>query len=458
MSNDIETRLLAVTPLDGRYGDKVEALSPFVSEYGLIRYRVAVEAGWLSMLGSSDLPDMPPLGDEALTELSTIPEQFSVEDAAEVKAIEKETNHDVKAVEMWLRERLTGNSTFADYLELIHFGCTSEDINNLAYAMMLRDVRNEVLSPGIADITGDLASKAESYAVIPLLARTHGQPATPTTLGKEMAVFEDRLQASSDRLGNLAILGKFNGASGNYNAVTFAYPEVDWPAVSRKFVEELGFDFNDTTTQIEPHDWMAAYFNELGLNNTIMQDLAKDMWAYISSGTFKLRVVDGEVGSSTMPHKVNPIDFENAEGNFGTANDLLLGLARKLPISRLQRDLSDSTAQRTIAEAVGHTHIAHKSLKRGLGKVDPDTDKIAEELDGEWSVLTEAVQTVMRRYRVSGAYEAIKAASRGKELTEPDYLRLVAQLDIPAHARDRLLNLTPQSYTGRASDIAKHTI
>ncbi len=450
----VQEQLLAVTPLDGRYSDKVEALSPIVSEYGLIRYRIAVEAGWLSTLSAAGIPGVEPLSDEAISELYIVVESFSAEDATRVKEIERTTNHDVKAAEMWLRERLSGNPGFESHLELIHFGCTSEDINNLAYSMMMRDARDQVLVPGIEAVEADLSQKAHAYADIPMLAKTHGQPATPTTLGKEMAVFSERLSGSIGRLGSAAILGKFNGASGNYNAVTFAYPEVDWPALSKRFVESLGFDFNETTTQIEPHDWMAVLFNEIALNNTIMTDLSRDMWAYISNGVFKQQVIAGEVGSSTMPHKVNPIDFENAEANFGAANALLTFLSSKLPISRLQRDLSDSSAQRTIGEAFGHTHVAHKSLKRGLGKVNPDFERIGEELSEEWSVLTEAVQTVMRRYGVTGAYEAIKAASRGKALTQADYLGLVEGLDLPTDAKERLLELTPQTYIGKAPDIA----
>lgn len=453
-----QEQLLAVTPLDGRYADKVEPLVPIVSEYGLIKRRVLVEASWLGELSKEEIPGVPPLSDEAVDELGSIVDSFDVEDALRVKEIEKTTNHDVKAVEMWLRERLTGNQSFTDYLELIHIGCTSEDISNLAYALMMRDARDKVLMPAIEEVGQDLDNKASSYADIPMLARTHGQPATPTTLGKEMAVFSERILDSAGRLGNVAILGKFNGASGNYSAITFAYPEVNWPSVSRRFVETLGLGFNGITTQIEPHDWMAVLFNEVALGNTIMTDLSRDMWAYISNGIFKQQVVAGEVGSSTMPHKVNPIDFENAEANFGIGNAVLSYLSGKLPISRLQRDLSDSSAQRAIGEAFGHTHVAHKSLQKGLAKVNPDTDRIAKELDGEWSVLTEAVQTIMRRYGVTGAYEAIKAVSRGKAFTKADYLELVASIDLPNEAKQRLLELTPQTYIGRASDLANNSI
>lgn len=447
-------RLMAVTPLDGRYGDKVADLSEITSEYGLMHYRATVEVEWLATLGSGILPDVAPFDDRQRDELTAIREGFSVEDAQRIKDIEKTTNHDVKAVEMWLRERLSGDETFADYLELIHFGLTSEDVNNLAYAFMLEDARKKVLLPGLEGVQQDLETKAEAYAGIPLLARTHGQPATPTTLGKEMAVFSDRLYYSGERLGRVAILGKLNGASGNYNALAYAYPEVEWRGVSHQFVESLGFGVNHTTTQIEPHDWMAAYFNEVALGNTIMTDVSKDMWLYISNHVFKQQAKAGEVGSSTMPHKVNPIDFENAESNLGTANALLRSLADRLPISRLQRDLSDSSTQRTVGEALGHTVVGHKSLKRGLGKINPDTEAIGEELGREWAVLTEAVQTVMRRYKVTGAYELIKAASRGKALDQTGYLEIVEAIEVPEAEKQRLRELTPHTYIGYAAEIA----
>ncbi|MBI2009020.1 adenylosuccinate lyase [Candidatus Saccharibacteria bacterium] len=451
----IQEQLLAVTPIDGRYANRVESLSPIVSEYGLIQRRVAVEAAWLDVLGSGVLPDMDPLSDAARDQLKEVVTDFRVNDAIEVKDIEKTTNHDVKAVEMWLRQKLSGDPELEKYLEFIHFGCTSEDISNLAYAMMVRDAKKLVIEPGINNVLEDLGDKSLAFANLPMLAHTHGQPATPTTLGKEMAVFYERIDRSKGRLGSIAILGKFNGATGNYNSVSVAYPEVDWPAVSQRFVESLGFEFNTTTTQIEPHDWLVALCNELGLNNQIMTDLSRDMWTYISMGYFKQQVKAGEVGSSTMPHKVNPIDFENAESNFGSANAILGNLAAKLPISRLQRDLSDSSTQRTIGEAFGHTVVAHSSLKRGLKKVDPNKDKIAEDLDSQWAVLTEAVQTVMRRYGVEGAYGIIKNASRGQEMTEADYQNLVNCLDIPDEAKATLQSLRPSTYIGRAPEIAK---
>jgi adenylosuccinate lyase len=455
----VREQLLAVTPLDGRYAGRVEALSPIVSEYGLIQRRMAVEAAWLSALGSGILPDMPPLSDAAQDYLRQIPADFSVEDGLAVKDIEKTTNHDVKAVEVWLRQKLADHPELSAYSEFIHFGCTSEDISNLAYAMMVRDSRDDVIIPGISSILEDLDDKAYAFADIAMLAHTHGQPATPTTLGKEMRVFHQRAEESGRRLAAVAIRGKFNGASGNYNAVSIAYPEIDWVSVSRKLVEDLDFDFNPATTQIEPHDWTVAFCDELGLNNSIMTDLARDMWTYISMGYFRQQVKAGEVGSSTMPHKVNPIDFENAESNFGSANALFGNLSLRLPISRLQRDLTDSSTQRTFGEAFGHTVVAHSSLKRGLGKVSPNEHKIREDLNGEWAILAEAVQTVMRRYGIEGAYDILKAATRGQSLDAESYARLVASVKeagLPDEAVSILEALEPSTYVGHAAQIARN--
>lgn len=450
----VQEELMAVTPIDGRYAGKVEDLQPITSEYGLIQRRVAVETGWLATLGSGVLPDVEPFSDATLRHLVATTRDFSVEDAEAVKGIEATTNHDVKAVEVWMRERFAGHPELSEHLELIHFSATSEDINNLAYAMMVRDARDDVLVPKIDAIREDLDDKAEEYAEIPMLGRTHGQAATPTTLGKEMAVFAERLDDSLTRLGDIAIFGKFNGATGNYNAAAIAYPEVNWPEVNAQFVHNLGFDTHEATTQVEPHDWLAAFCNELGLNNRIMTDAAQDIWQYISQGYFKQRIKEGEVGSSTMPHKVNPIDFENAEANLGAANATLGFLAAKLPVSRLQRDLSDSSALRTLGEAFGHTAVAHASMKRGLGKIYPDEEKIAADLSDNWPVLTEAVQTVMRRYNVEDPYGKMKEVSRGKPLTEAGYLQIVAELDIPEEAKQRLESLQPSTYTGYAAEIA----
>jgi adenylosuccinate lyase len=449
-----QEQLLAVTPLDGRYANRVKPLTEIVSEYGLMKYRAAVEVGWLATLGSGILPNVQQAPPEAMDDLRTLASGFNMDDAFAIKTHEEKTNHDVKSVELWLRDQIAGRDYWKDLQELVHFGCTSEDITNLAYAMMLRDAR-KLLVGNMVDIAVDLQGKAHEYAEVPMLARTHGQPATPTTLGKEMAVFSDRTFDSAHHLAALAIRGKFNGASGNMNAVTVAYPEVDWPQVNERFVKSLGIEYSDITTQIDPHDWEARIFNELALCNTVMTDVARDVWQYISLKYFKLAVVKGEVGSSTMPHKVNPIDFENAEGNFGIANAVLNHLSAKLPISRLQRDLSDSTAQRAIGEAVGHTYLGQKSLAKGLGKITANPEAIQGDLEDEWSVLTEAVQTVMRRHGVSGAYEAIKAVSRGKSITKEGYQELVEQLDLPEDAKQTLRELTPSTYIGYAPEIAK---
>ena len=449
--------LMALTPVDGRYAGRVSELSEIVSEYGLIKYRVNVESEWLRTLAGGTLPDVVPLSAENALIVESLHTNFSVEDAQRIKEIEKTTNHDVKAVEMWMRERLGEAGGFEDYLELIHFGCTSEDINNLAYAMMLRDARDKVILPAFDKIGQDLETKAHDYADIPMLAKTHGQPATPTTLGKEMAVFVERLSTVVQEIAGVAIRGKFNGASGTYGADVFAYPELNWTALSDDFVRGLGFVPSNATTQIEPHDYMARYFNELALANTIMTDLARDMWAYISNGVFKQGVTKGEVGSSTMPHKVNPIDFENAEANFGLANALAVHLSGKLPISRLQRDLTDSSSQRSIGEVLGHTLVAQKSLLKGLGKVSPNQEAITLDLNGEWSILAEPLQTIMRKHKVSGAYDIIKEASRGQAFTEETYKNIVNGLDIPEDDKERLLALTPDTYIGLASQIAKNT-
>jgi adenylosuccinate lyase len=447
--------LLAITPLDGRYADKVHALADIVSEYGLIKRRVAVEAAWLAVLGSGMLPDVQPFDQLTFNYLKSLADAFTPEDAAEVKEIEKTTNHDVKSVEVWLRNKLQSHPNLGNVLELIHFGVTSEDINNIAYALQVQDTRDIVLKPAIEKIIQELDAKAEQYAPIPMLARTHGQPATPTTLGKELRVFTERLRQSLSRLESVSILAKFNGATGNFNALTAAYPDVDWIQASRQLIESFGFAVNEYTTQIEPHDWLAAFCNEAALANTIMTDLTRDMWLYISLGYFDQEVKTDEVGSSTMPHKVNPIDFENAEANFGVANAVLSFLAQKLPISRLQRDLSDSSALRTLGEAFGHTYIGLQSLQKGLTKIHANPQKIAKDLESEWSVLTEALQTVMRRYNVPNAYETIKATTRGKALSRDDYLSLVNSLDIPAPDKAFLQNLTPQTYIGQAVFLAQ---
>lgn len=451
----IEERLMAVGPIDGRYATTTEPLQPIVSEFGLIQRRLQVGVRWVSVLGSGILPDRPPLSDNAQDTLLAIPGDFTLEDAIKIKEIESVTNHDANAVVRWLKDRLRGDDNIRDYAEMVHYGGTSEDTNNLAFALMVRDARDEVLDPNISAITADLYQKSQQHAGLAQLARTHGQAASPTTLGKEMAVYVDRLTSHREALGSIGVVGKFNGATGNYSAASFAYPEVDWPAASRKLVDSFGIKFSEVTTQIEPHDWMARFFNELALGNTILTDLSRDEWIYIMLNELAQEVVPGEDGSSAMPNKVNPIQFENAEANFGLANALLNHLANKLPISRLQRDLSDSSAQRAIGEAFGHTLIGYSSLKKALRKVHPNQDGIKANLDDEWAVLMEPVQTVMRRYNVEGAYDAIKEASRGKTIGQEEYLELVRSLDIPQAAKDRLLALTPATYTGRAAQIAR---
>lgn len=446
--------LLAVTPLDGRYSAQMQALSQIASEFGLMKRRLAVEIAWFSMLGSGLLDDFPALSEEDRGYLKQLVESFSVEQAEEIKDIEKTTNHDVKAVEIWLRRKLDNHSTLKSKLEFIHFGITSEDVNNIAYALQVRDSKQEVLKPAMDAISTQLHTTANEYAAIPMLSRTHGQPATPTTLGKELRVFQHRLERGISRLEDVVMLAKFNGATGNYNALTIAYPEIDWPSVTAQLIEAFGFSQNAFTTQIESHDWLASYCSELALINTILTDLARDIWLYISFGYFTQELKKDEVGSSTMPHKINPINFENAEANFGVSNALLTYLAGKLPISRLQRDLSDSSSLRSLSEAIGHCYIGLQSLLTGLGRIKADPQKIALDLEQEWSVLTEAVQTIMRRYGTESAYDKIKAASRGKVLDHDSYTTLVESLDLPATDKQFLLNLTPQTYIGYASKLA----
>jgi adenylosuccinate lyase len=450
--------LLAVDPVDGRYAGRVKDLELITSEFGLIKRRVAVSAGWLSMLGSGILPDRKEIHPLERANLDSIAEQFTVDDAMEVKEIEKRTNHDVNAVVRWVKEKLKDRGgMLAQYAEMTHFGRTSEDINNLAYAMMVRDARDEVLLPNIDAITQDLSDKAGNHSDIPMLAHTHGQPAVPTTLGKEMAVFANRLAVSREHLASIAIFGKLNGATGNYSADNIAYPDVNWPEVAEAFVKKLGFEFNPVTTQIEPHDWIVRFGNELSLSNSIMTNLSMDMWDYISKKYLKLEVVASEDGSSAMPNKVNPIDFENAWSNFRGANDTFQGLARDLPVSRLQRDLSDSSTLRRLGNAFGHTVIAHKSLLKGLGKVDPNAEKMASDLNEEWGILAEPIQTLLRSHGVEGAYDLIKNEFRGMTVGEADYLRAVAKLDVSTEVRAQLANLTPANYTGLAANIAKQT-
>ncbi len=448
--------LTAVSPIDGRYAARSATLRGIASEYGLIRYRVIVEIGWLRALAAQPgVPEVPQFSANAEASLSALITGFGEADAARIKEIERTTNHDVKAVEYFLKERFAGLPELAAVAEFVHFACTSEDINNLAYALMLRDVRAEVLLPDVDGVIATLGANAERWADLAMLSRTHGQPASPTTLGKELVNVAARLTRARARLASVEILGKANGAVGNYNAHVAAYPELDWEAVSRAFVEGLGLAWNRFTTQIEPHDWIAEYADATARLNTIGIDFARDVWGYVSLGTFRQRTVAGEVGSSTMPHKVNPIDFENAEGNFGVANALWRHLSEKLPTSRWQRDLTDSTVLRNLGAAAAYTSIAWQSIARGLPKLEADPAAIAAELDAATEVLAEAVQTVMRRYGVPEPYEKLKVLTRGRGISRAELQRFVDALEIPEDAKARLRALTPASYIGRAAALAR---
>jgi adenylosuccinate lyase len=449
--------LTALSPLDGRYAGKTAALRTCFSEYGLIRLRVVVEVRWLmSLADNAGVPEVPRFSAEARKLLENIVANFSEADAARVKQIEATTNHDVKAVEYFLKEKTKDNAELARATEFIHFACTSEDINNLAYALMLKEGREQALRPAMDKLISTLANMAVDYADQPMLARTHGQPASPTTLGKEIANSVYRLQRARDQLLAVPLLAKINGAVGNYNAHLSAYPDVNWQVHAKTFVEGLGLVWNPYTTQIEPHDFIAELAQTLARFNTVLIDLDRDVWSYISIGYFRQRVVKGEVGSSTMPHKVNPIDFENSEGNLGLANALLEHFAAKLPISRLQRDLTDSTVLRNLGVAFGYCLLAYDACMRGLGKLEVDTATLAADLDDNWEVLAEPIQTVMRRYGVPEPYEKLKELTRGRQgITKESLHAFIRSLPIPADARDRLLALTPATYTGNAGDQAR---
>jgi adenylosuccinate lyase len=452
-----ESALTALSPLDGRYAGKVAALREHFSEYGLIRARVRVEVAWLLALADEPaLPDVPAFAPGTRAVLDAVAAEFSVADAERVKAIERTTNHDVKAVEYWLKERFAGVPDVARVGEFIHFACTSEDINNLAHALLLGESRRAVLLPELAAIAAALRELAHAHAAVPMLARTHGQPATPTTLGKEMANVCARLTQAIAAIGRVPIKGKLNGAVGNYNAHVVACPEVDWERLAGGVVAGLGLEFNPYTTQIEPHDYMAELFDAIARANTILIDLDRDVWGYVSLGYFRQRVKEGEVGSSTMPHKVNPIDFENSEGNLGLANALLRHLAEKLPVSRWQRDLTDSTVLRNMGVALGHSLLGWVSLRQGLAKLAVDEARIAADLDASWEVLAEPIQTVMRRYGVPNPYEQLKALTRGRAgITRDSLHAFIDGLAIPADAKARLKQLTPAGYTGLAADLAR---
>jgi len=448
--------LRALSPIDGRYAEKVDDLRNTFSEYGLIRFRVLVEVRWLQCLADEpDIAELGPVSSVMKDVLNRIVDEFSLDDAERVKIIESTTNHDVKAVEYFIREKLGDGPETQVLKDFLHFSCTSEDINNLSYALMLRESRSDVLLPQMRTLSNQLRTMAHEHADVPMLSRTHGQTASPTTLGKELANVVARLDRAQRQFAAVEILGKFNGAVGNYNAHVVAYPDADWPAISHRFVEALGVQPNPYTTQIEPHDWTAEYAHALLRYNTILIDFARDIWAYISLGYFKQKVAKNEVGSSTMPHKVNPIDFENAEGNLGVANALLGHFAEKLPISRWQRDLTDSTVQRNFGVAIGHLVIAMRSLQKGVGKLQVNRDRIHADVSGAWEVLAEAVQTVMRRYGIPEPYEKLKALTRGQAVSKEVLVDFVNALDIPDDAKRGLLELTPESYTGLASRQAR---
>lgn len=447
--------LTAISPLDGRYAAKTAPLRKVFSEQGLIRYRVLAEVRWLQFLaeepGIDGLGRLSPAVNEVLNQLA---EQFAPDDARRVKDIERRTNHDVKAVEYLIAERLADDAELRRIRPFLHFACTSEDINNISYALMLRHGRDDFLLPQLRQVVAIIDGMARSLADAPMLSRTHGQPATPTTMGKELANVAWRLKRQLKQLRAVEILAKINGAVGNYNAHRIAYPQVDWPDLSRRFVESLGLAFNPYTTQIEPHDWIAEYCHCIVRCNVILLDLARDLWGYIAIGYFRQRKVESEVGSSTMPHKINPIDFENAEGNLGIANALLNHFAEKLPVSRWQRDLSDSTVLRNLGVAIGHTTLATQSLQAGLRKLEADTERMQRDLQASWEVLGEAVQTVMRRHGHADAYEQLKALTRGTPLTRQSLASFLSAIDLPAEERNRLLALTPETYLGDAARLA----
>jgi adenylosuccinate lyase len=452
------SQLTAISPIDGRYGKKTEILRPIFSEYGLIYHRVLVEVRWLQTLARhEEILEVPNFSNDANALLESIISDFSEQDAQRIKDIEKTTNHDVKAVEYFLKEKITDSAELARISEFFHFACTSEDINNLSHALMLKAGRETILVPTLNMVSDTLSELARENADVSMMSRTHGQPASPTTLGKEIANVVYRLQRQLTQINNVPMLGKINGAVGNYNAHLSAYPDIDWPKMAQTFVESLGLDWNPYTTQIEPHDYIAELFDSMARCNTILIDLSRDIWSYISIGYFKQRTIAGEVGSSTMPHKVNPIDFENAEGNLGIANAILNHLGQKLPISRWQRDLTDSTVLRNLGTGFGHVMIALDSLQRGLSKLEVNHAVISDDLDRNWEVLAEPIQTVMRRYGIEQPYEKLKELTRGQRINADIIREFVGKLDLPEHAKQQLIDMTPASYIGnavkQASDI-----
>jgi adenylosuccinate lyase len=448
--------LTAVSPIDGRYGAKTDMLRTVFSEYGLIRYRVLVEVRWLQHLAANPaIVEVAPFSKDATALLNGLVDNFTIEHAERVKEIERTTNHDVKAVEYLIKETIADNAELLAVSEFVHFACTSEDINNLSHALMLKEGRDDIVVPALQAIHGQLTAMTVEFADVAMLARTHGQTASPTTVGKEMANVAYRLQRQLASITAVPLLGKINGAVGNYNAHISAYPDLDWPAISQAFIEGLGLEFNPYTTQIEPHDYMAELFDGLARSNTILIDFARDIWGYISLGYFKQKTIAGEVGSSTMPHKVNPIDFENAEGNLGIANALYGHLSAKLPVSRWQRDLTDSTVLRNMGVGLGYSMIAYASLDKGIGKLQLNQERLAADLDAAWEVLAEPIQTVMRRYGIEEPYEKLKALTRGNVIDQATIQAFIDTLEIPQEAKTALKAMTPASYIGNAVQQAK---
>ena len=447
--------LTAVSPIDGRYGGKTDMLRTVFSEYGLIRYRVLVEVRWLQQLSAHpDISEVPAFSEKANSVLNGLVDGFTTDHAERVKEIERTTNHDVKAVEYLIKETIADNAELQAVSEFVHFACTSEDINNLSHALMLKAGRDGIVIPALQDIHSQLTGMGKEFAAVPMLARTHGQTASPTTVGKEMANVAYRLQRQIESINAVPLMGKINGAVGNYNAHLSAYPGIDWPDFAEKFITSLGLTFNPYTTQIEPHDYMAELFDGMSRANTILIDYARDIWGYISMGYFKQKTIAGEVGSSTMPHKVNPIDFENAEGNMGIANALFGHLAAKLPISRWQRDLTDSTVLRNMGVGLGYSMIAFASLNKGMSKLQLNEERLADDLNSSWEVLAEPIQTVMRRYAIEEPYEKLKALTRGNVMDQSTIQAFIDTLEIPEQAKTELKSMTPSSYIGNATQQA----
>ena len=450
------SHLSALSPLDGRYASKTNGLRPILSEAGFMHHRVKVEVAWLIALSEAGFAELPPFSKSALALLEGLASNFTEDDAARIKSIEAVTNHDVKAVEYWLKEKVNDVPELVKASEFIQFACTSEDINNTSHGMMLKTARDTVLLPQLATVIAKLTELAHEHAELPMMSRTHGQPASPTTLGKEMANVVARLKRASERIAGVQILGKMNGAVGNYNAHLSAYPDIDWAAFSRKVIEgKLGLTFNPHTIQIEPHDYIAELFDAIARTNTILLDLNRDIWGYISIGYFKQRTKAGEIGSSTMPHKVNPIDFENSEGNLGMANAVLKHMSEKLPVSRWQRDLTDSTVLRNIGVGFGYSVLAYDSCLRGLNKLEVNPERLAADLNESWEVLAEPIQTVMRRYGIENPYEQLKELTRGKGITKEALREFIQGLTIPTEEKKRLLDMTPASYIGLAAQLAR---